>query len=279
MNKKEKEENITQIADTIAFEMKHELYEEINEHIFDRNLAKESDDKTYQTIYKEIYNKVINKTKTREKTKSDTAYRKAVQAKDKFTQGLYGTSGEQTEEAVLFDDQINGIFNTWGTELNDQISEIQAGGGAESEVTDLTNAYIQKVNRFTTDMANWEAARLEYQKAKQAAAEGGYNSVGTLLSSPDQQRNPELISMFNAMTDDELDNLLLKTDEESDIDLNEDIEIQEERINDIKMVQLFFNPENDILFKEAIEKISKRDNIDNISDAVLKAVLNETPKD
>lgn len=77
-------------------------------------------------------------------------------------------------------------------------------------------------------------------------------------------------------SNDELDNLLLKTDEESDIDLNENIESQEERINDIKMVQLFFNPENDALFKEAIEKISKRDNIDNISDAVLKAVLNET---
>ena len=77
-------------------------------------------------------------------------------------------------------------------------------------------------------------------------------------------------------SNDELDNLLLKTDEESDIDLNENIESQEQRINDIKMVQLFFNPENDALFKEAIEKISKRDNIDNISDAVLKAVLNET---
>ena len=50
-------------------------------------------------------------------------------------------------------------------------------------------------------------------------------------------------------------NLLLKTDEESDIDLNEDIGTQEETINDVKMVQLFFNPENDTLFKEAIEKI------------------------
>ena len=79
-------------------------------------------------------------------------------------------------------------------------------------------------------------------------------------------------------SNDELDNLLLKTDEESDIDLNENIESQEQRINDIKMVQLFFNPENDALFKKAIEKISKRDNIDNISDAVLKAVLNETSK-
>ena len=91
--------------------------------------------------------------------------------------------------------------------------------------------------------------------------------------------NDLLSKNFNLDTlgfsNDELDNLLLKTDEESDIDLNEDIEIQEERINDIKMVQLFFNPENDILFKEAIEKISTRDKIDNISDAVLKAVLNE----
>jgi ParB-like chromosome segregation protein Spo0J len=77
-------------------------------------------------------------------------------------------------------------------------------------------------------------------------------------------------------SNDELDNLLLKTDEESDIDLNENIESQEERINDIKMIQLFFNPENDILFKQAIEKITTRDKIDNISDAVLKAVLNET---
>ena len=60
MNNQEKEENITQIADTIAFEIAHTLYTEINEHIFDRDLAKESDDKTYQAVYKKIYNKVIN---------------------------------------------------------------------------------------------------------------------------------------------------------------------------------------------------------------------------
>ena len=59
MNKKEKEENITQIADTVTFEIAHNLYTEINEHIFDRNLAKESDDKTYQKVYKKIYDKII----------------------------------------------------------------------------------------------------------------------------------------------------------------------------------------------------------------------------
>ena len=65
MNKKEKEENVTQIADTVAFEASHFLYTEINEHIFDKNLAKESDDETYQKVYKEIYSEVINELKFR----------------------------------------------------------------------------------------------------------------------------------------------------------------------------------------------------------------------
>tara|TARA_R110002110_G_scaffold141953_1_gene330039 strand:+ start:488 stop:1084 length:597 start_codon:yes stop_codon:yes gene_type:complete len=76
-------------------------------------------------------------------------------------------------------------------------------------------------------------------------------------------------------TNDEIDNLFLKTDEESDKEINENIDLQEEKINDIKMVQLFFNPENEVKFKEAIQKISTNHKIDNISDAVLKAVLNE----
>ena len=61
MNKKEKEENIAQITDTVVFEIAHNLYTEINEHIFDRDLAKESDDKTYQKIYKKIYNEIIER--------------------------------------------------------------------------------------------------------------------------------------------------------------------------------------------------------------------------
>ena len=41
--------------------MHHLLYTEINEHIFDRNLAKESDDKRYGPIFEKVYNKVINR--------------------------------------------------------------------------------------------------------------------------------------------------------------------------------------------------------------------------
>ncbi len=159
------------------------------------------------------YKKVIDKSKRVNKRRSDQAYIKAKKASDKFSQGVYGKTSEGgAEERVLFDEQINGIFNTWGKELNDQISEIQAQGGSESEITDLTNSYIQKVDKFTTDIANWEAARQEYAIAQQAAIEGGYNSEGTLLSDPEQQRNPELIGMFNAMTDDELDNVYITID-------------------------------------------------------------------
>ena len=163
---------------------------------------------------KAAYKKVIDKSKQKNKTRSDAAYMKAKKASDKFSQGVYGrnTSEGGAEEGVKFDDQINGIFNTWGTELNDQISQIQAEGGDESKITELTNSYIQKVDKFTTDIANWEAARLEYQTAKQAGIEGGANSVGSLLGDPDQQRNPELIAMFDAMTDDELDNLYITID-------------------------------------------------------------------
>ena len=61
MNKKEKEENVIQIADTVTFEIKHILYQEINEHIFDRDLATESDDKRYGPIFEKVYNTVITR--------------------------------------------------------------------------------------------------------------------------------------------------------------------------------------------------------------------------
>ena len=71
MNKNEKEEKnikayilheqIAQVAETIAFEASNLLYNEINEHIFDRDLATESDDKTYQKVYKKIYNEIIER--------------------------------------------------------------------------------------------------------------------------------------------------------------------------------------------------------------------------
>ncbi len=83
-------------------------------------------------------------------------------------------------------------------------------------------------------------------------------------------------------TTDELDTLFLKSSEDADIGLNENIEedldLTQDTLSDVKMIQLFFNSENESKFREAISKISKENNIDNISDAVLKAVLNEADK-
>jgi len=83
-------------------------------------------------------------------------------------------------------------------------------------------------------------------------------------------------------TTDELDTLFLKSSEDADIGLNENIEedldLTQETLSDVKMIQLFFNSENENKFREAVNKISKENNIDNISDAVLKAVLNEADK-
>ena len=80
-------------------------------------------------------------------------------------------------------------------------------------------------------------------------------------------------------TTDELDTLFLKSSEDADIGLNENIEedldLTQETLSDVKMIQLFFNADNESKFREAINKISKENNIDNISDAVLRCVLNE----
>ena len=47
------------------------------------------------------------------------------------------------------------------------------------------------------------------------------------------------------------------------------------KINDVQMIQIFYDPENEKKFREAIEKVKTKHKVDNISDAVLKAVLNE----
>tara|TARA_R110002012_G_scaffold3023_5_gene14257 strand:+ start:2752 stop:4344 length:1593 start_codon:yes stop_codon:yes gene_type:complete len=161
---------------------------------------------------RDLYKKNMDKAAGKAASRASGSFNKAKAASDKFTSGLYGSTGAPTEEAVLFDDQINGIFSNWGTELNDQISAVQAAGGSEMEIAALTDKYIGKLNQFTTDIANWEAAREEFMLAKQAGIEGGPNAVGTLLSDPELQRNPELINMFTAMTDDELDNLYITID-------------------------------------------------------------------
>ena len=46
-------------------------------------------------------------------------------------------------------------------------------------------------------------------------------------------------------------------------------------INDVKMIQLFYEPDNEKRFREIIDLVRDNNNIDNISDAVMYCVLNE----
>ena len=46
-------------------------------------------------------------------------------------------------------------------------------------------------------------------------------------------------------------------------------------INDVQMIQIFFNPEDEKKFRKAIDVIREKHKLDNISDAVLKSVINE----
>tara|TARA_R100001480_G_scaffold150154_1_gene150528 strand:+ start:1703 stop:2293 length:591 start_codon:yes stop_codon:yes gene_type:complete len=70
----------------------------------------------------------------------------------------------------------------------------------------------------------------------------------------------------------ELDQFFLPKDEDNKIG-DIDLDIAQ---NDVKMIQIFFNPEQETSFKGAIEKLYKKYKVDNISDAVLQAVVNES---
>jgi len=130
------------------------------------------------------------------------------------------------------------------------------------QVADLTEtqakAYRIADNRLNED-ASWDTKLLNLE-------------FNDLLS---KEYNLDLLGFTN----DEVDNLFLKTDEESDKEINENIDLAEENLSDVKMIQLFFNQENEAKFREAVDKISKANNINNISDAVLRSVLNEATQD
>ena len=80
---------------------------------------------------------------------------------------------------------------------------------------------------------------------------------------------------ITGFTNDELDSLFSK-EEVSVFEPTEEI-IQDDNhlLNDVKMIQLFYDPDNEKKFREIIDKVKEVNKIDNISDAVMFCVLNE----
>jgi ParB-like chromosome segregation protein Spo0J len=79
---------------------------------------------------------------------------------------------------------------------------------------------------------------------------------------------------LTGFSSDELDSMFSK--EEIEItDPIDAIDEQDYLTNDVKMVQLFYEPVTEKRFREIIDLIKDNNNIDNMSDAVMYCVLNE----
>ena len=79
---------------------------------------------------------------------------------------------------------------------------------------------------------------------------------------------------LTGFSSDELDSMFSK--EEIEItDPIDAIDEQDYLTNDVKMVQLFYEPGTEKRFREIIDLIKDNNNIDNMSDAVMYCVLNE----
>ena len=79
---------------------------------------------------------------------------------------------------------------------------------------------------------------------------------------------------LTGFSSEELDSMFSK--EEIEItDPIDAIDNENHLINDVKMIQLFYEPETEKRFRDIINLVKDNNNIDNISDAVMYCVLNE----
>jgi len=79
---------------------------------------------------------------------------------------------------------------------------------------------------------------------------------------------------LTGFTTEELDSLFAK----EEIEITDPIDVMENEshlTNDVKMIQLFYEPEDEKRFREIIDMVKDNNNINNISDAVMYCVLNE----
>ena len=71
---------------------------------------------------------------------------------------------------------------------------------------------------------------------------------------------------------EELDQFFFKNEKVLDTNIDTNINLD---TNDVKMIQIFYNPTDEKKFKEATEKIQSFHKLTNLSDVVLRAVINE----
>ena len=160
---------------------------------------------------KEAASKALDKVAGKATETYDKSYEAAKSATDKFTTALtrkdsaghYG----QTKDALSFSTQVQDQLVKIGDDLNNQIKEIQDGGGSSDQIQKAKLQAIGRMNKFTVDMQQWEAARLEYMEARLIDGQ----DPGSLVFDADMQENSDMITMFEAMLDDKDDDDLFIT--------------------------------------------------------------------
>jgi len=76
-------------------------------------------------------------------------------------------------------------------------------------------------------------------------------------------------------TNDELDSLFNKEEINIIEPIEDNLHDENHLLNDVKMIQLFYEPANEQKFRNIIDRVKEQYGINNISDAVLHCVLNE----
>ena len=82
---------------------------------------------------------------------------------------------------------------------------------------------------------------------------------------------------LTGFTSEELDSMFAK----EEIEITDPIDVGDDEnhlLNDVKMIQLFYEPDTEQKFRQIIDKVKDKYSIDNISDAVLKCVENENER-
>ena len=122
-----------------------------------------------------------------------------------------------------------------------------------------------------------EAKAKAYRLADNRVNEDSMWDNNLLQNELNQLLDFEIDLNLTGFTNEELDSIFSK----EEIEITDPIsELDDENcsLNDVKMIQLFYDPESEQIFRQIIDRVKNKYSLDNISDAVLQCVKNEGEK-
>ena len=122
-----------------------------------------------------------------------------------------------------------------------------------------------------------EAKAKAYRLADNRVNEDSMWDNNLLQNELNQLLDFEIDLNLTGFTNEELDSIFSKEEIEITDPIGE-LDDENRSLNDVKMIQLFYDPESEQTFREIIDRVKNKYSLDNISDAVLKCVKNEGEK-